>query len=116
VSYPVKQAIDKAFPKTPIAQCRAVTEHGHAQYEVKLTGGTIDVDVTPDGRIVVVEEKIAVDKVPAVVMAAFAARYPNKKVVAAEKQTATKGGVTYELAFGHREATFTDAGKFVGEE
>jgi hypothetical protein len=113
---PVKRAIEKAFPKTSIAACRAVER----AYEVKLAGRAIEVDVTPDGQNLLIEEKIPVDQVPPVVMSAFAARYPNAKVVGAERQTAPKGGLTYELAFAvgsrRREATFTDAGKFVGEE
>ena len=119
----VKTAITKALPKSTISSCKAEKEHGHDQFEVKLTkadGGSAEVDVTPDGKILQVEEKIAVDKVPAAVMKAFAAKYPKAKVDAAEKQTPAQGGVTYELAFatdsGRKEATFTEAGKFVEEE
>ena len=119
----VKTAIARAFPKSTIAKCKAEQEHGHAQFEVKLTkegGGAAEVDVAPDGTILQVEEKIALEKLPPAVTKAFAAKYPKAKIVDAEKQTPAHGAPTYELAFttdqGRKEATFTEAGKFVEEE
>jgi hypothetical protein len=119
----VKKAIDKAFPKSTITKCKAEHEHGRDQFEVKLTkadGFKVEVDVAPDGKILMVEEKITIAKVPAAVMKAFAARYPKAKVDSAEKQTPATGPATYELAFatdkGRTEATFTEDGKFVEEE
>lgn len=119
----VTKATDKAFPKSTIAKCKAEKEHGQDQFEVKLTkadGSMAEVDVAPDGKILQVEEKIAVDKVPAAVMKAFAAKYPKAKVGAAEKQTPASGTPSYELAFatdtGRKEVTFTESGTFVEEE
>jgi hypothetical protein len=119
----VKNAIDKAFPKASITRCKAEREHGRDQFEVKLAkadGTKAEVDVTLDGKILQIEEKIAVDKVPANVMKAFAQRYPKAKVDAAEKQTPAAGDPTYELGFvtdkGRAEATFKADGTFVGEE
>ncbi len=119
----IKAAIDKAFPKATITRCTAEREHGHDQFEVALTKNDrsrAEVDVSPDGKILQVEERIALDKVPAAVIKAFAARYPKAKVDAAEKQTPSSGSVTYELGFTigatRKEATFTEAGKFVEEE
>jgi hypothetical protein len=120
---PVKTTIEQKFPKSTITRCKAEREHGRDQFEVKLTkadGAKIEVDVAPDGKILQVEEKIAVDKVPAAVMKAFGQRYPNVKVDSAEKQTPSSGAATYELAFtvdkGRKAATFTEGGKFVEEE
>jgi putative PepSY-like beta-lactamase-inhibitor len=119
----VKNAIAKAFPKATIAACKAEKEHGHDQFEVKIAkadGNKAEVDVSPDGKILQVEEKIALDKVPAAVMKAFSAKYPKAKADAAEKQTPATGAPTYELAFatdkGRKEATFSEDGKFVEEE
>lgn len=119
----VKAAIEKAFAKSTISTCKAEHEDGRDQFEVKVTkadGAKAEVDVTPDGKIIQIEEKIAVDKVPAAVMKAFAAKYPKAKVDGAEKQTPTSGAVTYELAFavgsGRKEATFAEDGKFIEEE
>lgn len=119
----VKTAIDKAFAKSTITKCKAEREDGHDQFEVKLTkadGAKAEVDVAPDGKILQVEEKIAVNKLPAAVSKAFAAKYRKAKIDTAEKQTPAKGTVSYELAFstdaGRKEATFTEDGKFVEEE
>jgi hypothetical protein len=120
---PVKQAIDKAFPKASISKCAPENEHGRDQFEVVLVragGGRVEVDVAPDGRILLIEEPIALDQVPAAVMKAFAARYPKAKATSAEKQSPTGAAPNYELAFAidgkRREATFTTAGAFVEEE
>jgi hypothetical protein len=120
---PVTSAITKAFPKSSITRCKAERENGHDQFEVKLSksdGTNVEVDVSPDGKILQVEERIAVDKVPAAVMKAFGQRYPKAKVDRAEKQTPSEGAPTYELAFatdkGRKEVTFTEDGKYVEEE
>jgi hypothetical protein len=120
---PVTSTIAKAFPKSSITGCKPEREHGRDQFEVKVAksdGTKAEVDVTPDGKILQVEEKIPVDKVPAAVMKAFAQRYPKAKVDRAEKQTPSEGAPTYELAFatdkGRKEVTFTEDGKYVEEE
>ena len=115
----VKAAVDKAFPKATISVCKAAKEHGRDQFEVKAAkadGKTVEIDVTPDGKILQVEEKIPVDQVPAAVKKAFEAKYPKTKIDRAEKQTPASGAPSYELAFGNKEATFTEDGKFVEEE
>jgi hypothetical protein len=118
----ITDAIAKAFPKATISACKAEKEHGHDQFEAKIVkadGGKAEVDVAPDGKILQVEEVIPLDKVPAAVMKAFAAKYPKGKATRAEKQTADKT-VTYEIAFDlgdqRKEATFDETGKFVEEE
>ena len=87
---------------------------------MKADGGKVEVDVGPDGKILQIEEAIGVDKLPAAVLKAFAAKYPKAKVDTAEKQTPASGTPSYELAFasgaGRKEATFTEAGQFVEEE
>ena len=119
----VTSAVAKAFPKSRVTRCKAEREEGRDQFEARLTradGGKLEVDVSPDGKILQTEEKIAVDRVPAAVMTAFAARYPHAKVSSAEKQTPATGEASYELAFasdhGRKEVTFTESGKFVEEE
>ena len=119
----IKTAIEKAFESSKISTCKLEREHGHDQYEVKLAkanGSLVEVDVSTDGKILQTEEKIAVSDVPAVVMKAFAARYPKAKVDRAEKQTPSEGQPTFELAFatdkGRKEATFANDGAFVEEE
>jgi hypothetical protein len=119
----VTSAIAKAFPKSTISKCKAEHEDGRDQFEVKVAkadGAKAEVDVSPDGKILQIEEKILVDKVPAAVTKAFATKYPKAKIDSAEKQTPTEGKPSYELAFatdrGRKEATFTEDGTFVEEE
>ncbi len=119
----VKGAITRAFPKSSISNCKAEHEHGGDQFSVnvvKADGTKAEVDVSPEGKVLQVEEQIAVDNVPAAVTKAFAAKYGKAKIATAEKQTPAQGAPTYELAFvtnaGRKEATFTEDGKFVEEE
>lgn len=118
----VTTAVKKAFPKATLGACKAEHEHGKDRFEVKLTkssGEKVEVDVAPDGTVLQVEEKIAVDALPAAVKKAFAAKYPRAKMNGAEMQTAGKD-VRYEIAFtadkGRKEATFAADGTFVEEE
>lgn len=118
----VTSAVMKAFPKATIGTCKAEHERGKDIFEVKLAkanGDKVEVDVAPDGAILQVEEKIAVEALPDAVKKAFAAKYPKAKAGGAEKQTAGKE-VRYEIAFqtdkGRKEATFAADGSFVEEE
>lgn len=114
----VTDAIAKAFPKSKVDRCKAEKEHGHDQFEVRVTKSDAkkaEVDVAPDGKILQVEEKVAPAELPAAVKKAFAAKYPKAKAERAERQTAGSD-VSYEIAFGAKEATFKADGTFVEEE
>ena len=114
----VTDAITKAFPKAKVDRCKAEKEHGHDQFEVRVTkadASKAEVDVAPDGKILQVEETIAPAELPDAVKKAFAAKYPKAKASRAEKQTAG-AEVSYEIAFGTKEATFKADGSFVEEE
>lgn len=118
----VKTSVYKAHPDAKIRSCKRETQNGKTQYEVKLRAAAkrLELDVSPDGAILLTEEKIEAAAVPAVVASAFSARYPQATATMAEKQTAANGKVTYELAFKSggktKEATFDSAGAFVSEE
>jgi uncharacterized membrane protein YkoI len=118
----VTGGVRKAFPRATIEACQAGHERGRDIFEVKATKATgerVEVDLAPDGTILQIEEKIAVDALPDAVKKAFAARYPGSKASGAEQQTAGKD-VRYEIAFqtdhGRKEATFSRDGSFVEEE
>jgi len=119
----VTTAIEKAFPKSTVQVCKAEREDGHDQFEVKLTkadGAKLEADVSPAGAILQTEEVVALDRVPAAVKKAFAAKYPKATATRAEKQTPATGKPSYELAFQadgkRKEATFAEDGAFVEEE
>lgn len=118
----VTTGVNKAFPRATIGTCKAEHEHGKDFFEVKLTkanGDKVELDIAPNGDVLQVEEKIAVDALPDAVKKAFAAKYPKVKTTGAEKQTAGKD-VRYEIAFqtdkARKEATFAADGTFVEEE
>jgi hypothetical protein len=115
----VTAAVAKRFPSSTIGTCKPDKD----AFEVKVTkadGGKAELDVSAGGDILMVEEVVAVAQVPAVVMKAFAAKYPKAKADRAEKQTPAKGLASYELAFSdggkRKEATIDEQGKFIEEE
>lgn len=119
----VKSAAVKAHPDASVTACKLEKEHGKTQYEVKLTGKAgekLELDVSPDGNILLTEEYVDVKSVPPAVMDAFHGKYAGATLTRAEKQTAADGKVAYELAFAasgkKKEATFTSDGGFVEEE
>jgi hypothetical protein len=119
----VKDAVAKAHAGSKIKACKQEKTGDKVQYEVKLKsadGKKIEVDVSPDGAILLTEEEVAASSVPPAVSSAFAARYPKTKATAAEKQTKPDGKIDYEFAFKvkgkKKEATFDEVGAFVSEE
>lgn len=115
----IAQVIAKAFPKSTLKSCKPEGDRVEV-IVVKADGARIEVDVSADAKILMVEEVVPLDQVPAAVMKAFATRYPKAKATAAERQTPTTGTRSYELAFSadgkKKEATFAEDGKFVEEE
>jgi hypothetical protein len=119
----VRSAAVKAHPDAAVTACKQEKEHGKTQYEVKLTGKAgekLELDVSPDGTILLTEEYVDLKNVPPAVMNAFHGKYAGATPTRAEKQTAADGKVSYELAFAvsgkKKEATFTSEGGFVEEE
>jgi uncharacterized membrane protein YkoI len=106
-----------------VKDCKQETEDGKLQYEVKITlkdGKRMELDVDPAGKILLTEEYVELAAVPAAVMSTLATKFPGAKATRAEKQTASDGKVTYEIAFGageaKKEATFTADGAMVEED
>ena len=106
-----------------IASCKAETEKGKTQYEVKVAlpdRKTLEIDVTPDGKVLKTEEKIAVAEVPAAALRGLFAKYKDAKVEAAERQVLADGSVQFEVRFragkAAKEATLDAQGKLLEEE
>jgi hypothetical protein len=121
---PVKDAVKKAYPSSKVTACKEEKEKGKTQYEVKIEtkeAKKLELDVSPEGSVLLTEQEIAPGSVPKAVLAAFDAKYPKTKAAKAEKQTKADGTITYELAFKDakgkkHEATFKEDGTFVEEE
>jgi hypothetical protein len=119
----VSEAASKVAPGASIVSCKRERERGKIQFAVKLKAASskvLELDITPEGVVLLIEEPVSVDAVPAPVRAGFALKFPNTKPHQAERQTHLDGAVTYELAFveGGRkhEATFSAQGAFVDQE
>jgi uncharacterized membrane protein YkoI len=114
---PVTSAVAQAHPHAKTLACKAEKEDGRTVYEVKIKtadGKTLEMDVNPDGTILVTEERIAVGDVPAAVMSALRTAHADAKVSQAERLTSEDGEISYELTYksgGHEhEMTVTQAG------
>jgi hypothetical protein len=119
----ITKAISKQFAGAKVRACKPENKGDQTQFEVKLEqkgGKSLEVDLAPDGSVLQLEEEVALSAVPAVVTKAFADKYGAAAIARAEKQTNTKRGVFYELAFAvgakTHEATFAADGRFVEEE
>ena len=117
---PVLGAVEKAYPGSTVSSCMKEKEKDAVQYEVKFETKSeqkLEIDVSPEGSIKLVEGSVVLDSVPKAVISAFKAKYPKAQIKASEKQTKAEGTVTYELAFKDQgkkhEATFKEDGTFV---
>src|SRR5258708_26609451 len=91
---PVRAAIDKAYPASTVTSCKKAVEKGNTLYEGKLTTkqtSKVEVDVSPDGKILQTEEKVSLEAVPKAVMDGFAAKYKGAKATGAEKKVKPDG-------------------------
>jgi hypothetical protein len=119
----VKAAAIKAQPTAKVEACKKEVEDGATQYAVKLSGAAgekLEVDVSPDGRILLTEQRVALGTVPQAVLVALKAKHAGATPERAEKQTHPDGKVSYEIAFTAgkttMEDTFNEDGTFVEEE
>jgi hypothetical protein len=95
----VEAAFTKAYPQAQIKNVSHETEEGVEQYEIESinSGLGLDVNYKPDGTLLVVEEEVRAADVPAAVMAAITARYPQAKIVRPERAT-ERGTISYEIS------------------
>ena len=112
----VTATVSKTYPDGKLGACHSEHEDGKDIYEVMVTApsGEIEVELSTDGVITQTEQ--VVTAMPDPVAKAFAAKYPGEQVSRIERITHPGKGDTFEVKFGAKEATFTDAGEFVEEE
>jgi hypothetical protein len=121
----VRAAFEKAYPKATINACAKEVEAGETVYEIASKDGEAGRDVLfrADGRLILVEETVALGDIPDPVRQALHTGYPDGMVTLAEKimRDAT---VLYEFRVegrgGLEEIVFDSSGKEVehrsGEE
>ena len=96
----VQKGIEGELKGGEIKNISKETEHGVTQYEVEtmLNGKHRDFDVDLKGAVLVVEEEISMDAVPAAAKAAILKKVADGKIGMVE--TVTRGGTTaYEAAY-----------------
>jgi hypothetical protein len=116
----VTSTVKKAYPNARMLSCTAEHDEETIVYEVRIRtagGKTIEMDVSPDGNILVTEEAVAVRAIPPAVLKALLAEFLDAAITDAERLTYDDGEVLYELTFtssGERhEMTTTEDGLVV---
>jgi hypothetical protein len=94
----VISAFEKAYPKAVVKGFAREVEKGKTYYEIESMDGKTGRDILylADGTVAEVEETVAPPDLPGPVRDAVAAKYPQGKIVKAEKTT--RGAeVSYEM-------------------
>lgn len=119
----VTSAVEKAHAGAKALACKSEREGGATLYEVELRtadGRTLELEVHPDGMILLTEEQIVTSEVPAAVSEALHTTYAGATVRDAERLTAANGEISYEISFtsgGRKQSmTVTEAGALVEVE
>jgi hypothetical protein len=103
VPAPVRAAFEKAFSKATINECVKDVERRKTTYEIVSTEGEINRHVRfhPDGKVMEVEEPIAIANVPEPAKRAVQKKYPKGDVTLVEKVTRGEQ-VVYEFRVKNR--------------
>jgi hypothetical protein len=85
----VVAAVKKRFPKAEMTEAAKETEGDKTEYEVTLKDGATKMDVmlTPEGKITLIEKTIAVKELPKAVAEAVSKKYPKSTIKTAEEVT-----------------------------
>jgi hypothetical protein len=95
---PVLAAFNKEYPNAKVLEWEKEIHSGKQYYEAETVDGKVarNVMYTPDGRLVLTEEKITVNEVPAAVTDSVRKQFP-KALITGAKKYAGDGGVEYAL-------------------
>ncbi len=119
----VAKAINAKYPKAKMVSAEAGDEDGKKQFEVEIKDGEQDLEITvsPDGKILVVERVVPVKDLPKVVEDALEAKYPKATIKKVEEVSKEDKVASYEITIvtadkKEVEAEFDVQGKFIAEE
>ena len=119
----VADALKAKFPKAELVKAGKETENGQTIYEVNLKSGghSMDVTVSPEGKILEIEKTIAAKDLPRPVAQALEAKYPKATISKAEEITKNDKIVAYEMVIvtadkKKLEVVFDPKGSFQKEE
>jgi hypothetical protein len=100
VPKPVLDAVKKRFPKAKLVEAAKETEGGKTTYEVVIKDGDTNIDIilTPDGKISVIEKTIKEKDLPEAVTKALKAKYSGAKYQKVEEVIkVTDGKETFDF-------------------
>jgi len=91
---PVLEAVKKRFPKAELVEAAKETADGKTVYEVEIKDGGVKMDVTltPEGVITMIEKEITAKDLPKAVAEALAAKYPKATYKTLEAVIKVKDG------------------------
>ena len=119
----VTEAIKKKYPDAELVSAEKNKEDGKVVFEVtiKVKKDSIEVTLTPEGKIVTEEKEIDAATVPKVVMEAMEKKYGKSTVKGATVISKDDKVTSYELTIVTKdektlEVTFDTEGKFIEEE
>jgi predicted DNA-binding antitoxin AbrB/MazE fold protein len=120
----VTDAVKAKYPKAELKEAAKEVKGGKTVYEVetKLAGKGLDLIVGADGKILEIEEEVAVADLPKAVSSAVKAKYESGTIKKAEKLTVTEGNKTsYEVIVDlkgkkSRELAISADGKITSDE
>jgi hypothetical protein len=123
VPKPVLEAVKKKFPDAKMVGASTEKEGDKLVYEIeiKVNDKTIDVTVTPEGKIVTIEKEIDAKNVPRAVAEALEKKYPKATIKLVEEVSKDDKIVKYEFQIVTAdkkalEVSFDPSGKFLEEE
>ena len=119
----VADAVKAKFPDAKLVAAGKEKEDGKVVYEVAITNKdqSIEITVTPDGKIVLIEKVIAEKDLPKAVAEALEKKYPKATIKKLEEIVKDDKIVKYEALIvtadkKNLEVSFDPSGKFLEEE
>ena len=90
----VLETVKKRFPKAEIVEAEKSTEDNEEEYVVSIKDGKTEIDVTltPDGKITLIEKEIPVKDLPKAVADALAAKFQKATIKTAYEVTTVTDG------------------------
>ncbi len=119
----VSEAVMKKFPKAKMISASKEKEKDKIVYEVQIKneGYSMDVTVSAEGKILLVEKEIPVKELPKVITDAVETKYPKSTITSAEEISKDDKITKYEMVITTAdkkklEVSFDPKGKFLEEE
>lgn len=123
VPKPVQDAAKAKFPKAELVGAEKEEEDGKTVYEVALKdhGSTVEIIITPEGKILAIEKVVTVKDVPKVVTEALESRHAKATIKKIEQIIKEDKLNSYEFLIVAAdkkkwEVVFDPKGKFLNEE